>query len=149
MIQLVPEGADRFVVCTPFQFDDCDCLTIVLKAEDSAWVLSDEGNTYMRLTYDISERDLQRGTRQKIITNALDAYSVEDRDGELILRVDGDRFGDALYDYVQALLRISDVAYLTREQARSTFLDDFRAHLSEVVSEARREQRWSDASRTS
>ncbi|MBM3302107.1 MAG: DUF1828 domain-containing protein, partial [Deltaproteobacteria bacterium] len=99
-VRIVPEGDDRFRVFTPFLFEDGDHLAIVLTRHDGAWVLSDEGHTYMHLTYDLDEKDLQRGTRQKIISNALSAFRVEDRDGEMIVRVSEDRFGDALYSFV-------------------------------------------------
>ena len=145
-VRLEPEGEDRYRVLTPFQFDDRDHLAIVLKRTNGTWVLSDEGHTYMHLTYDISEKDLHRGTRSKVITNALDSFAVKDHEGELLLPVSDERYGDALYDFVQALLRITDVSYLSRERVRSTFLEDFRSFMSERVPEARRTFEWSDPS---
>ena len=52
--------------------------------------------------------------------------------------------GDALYSFVQALLKISDVSFLSRERVRSTFMDDFRTLLSEAVPEDRRNFDWND-----
>jgi len=49
-IHLVSEGMNRYQVFTPFQFEDGDHLVIVLKRENSHWLLSDEGHTYMHLT---------------------------------------------------------------------------------------------------
>jgi hypothetical protein len=115
-----------------------------LKRENGAWILSDEGHTYMHLTYDIDERDLQRGTRQKIITNALSVFSVQDREGELIVPIYNDLYGDALYSFIQALLRITDVSYLSRELIRSTFMEDFRTFMEETVPSNRREFDWYD-----
>ena len=97
MVRVIPDGKDRFCVFTPFMFDDGDHISIVLKKEQGGWVLSDEGHTYMHLTYDISAKKLLSGTRYQIISNALETFNVEDRFGELILRVKDDRFGDALY----------------------------------------------------
>ena len=146
-VRLSSEGMDRFRVLTPFLFDDGDHLSIVLKKEGSRWVLSDEAHTYMRLTYDVEESDLHRGTRQKIISNALSTFRVEDRDGELVLAVPDGLYGDALYSFVQALLKIADVSYLSRERVRSTFMEDFRVLLSEATPEARRDFDWSDPER--
>ena len=143
-VRLVAEGVGRFRVFTPFLFEDGDHLVIVLKKEGSTWVLSDEAHTYMHLTYDIDEKDFHRGTRQSIISNALSTFRIEDRDGELVLDVPDERFGDALYSFVQALLKISDVSYLSRERVRSAFMDDFRALVSEAVPEERRTFGWSD-----
>jgi len=141
-LRLASEGLDRYRVFTPFQFEDGDHLAIVFKREGSSWVLSDEGHTYMHLTYELDERDLHKGTREKIITNALSVFAVEDREGELVLRIEDERYGDALYNFVQALLKITDVTYLSRERVRSTFLEDFRALMEETVPESRRAFDW-------
>ncbi len=143
-IRLSGEGLDRFRVFTPFLFEDGDHLAIVLKRENSTWVLSDEGHTYMHLTYDLDERDLQRGTRQKVIANALSVFRIEDREGELLLRVADEQFGDALYSFIQALMKVTDVSFLSRQRVRSTFLDDFRAMIEASVPEERRAFDWSD-----
>lgn len=144
-LHLASEGIDRYQVFTPFLFEDGDHLAIVLKREQGRWILSDEGQTYMHLTYDLDEKDLQRGTRQKIITNALSAFSVNDRNGELTLGIQDDHYGDALYSFVQALLKISDVTYLSRDRVRSTFMEDFRTFMQERVPESRRRFDWYDA----
>ncbi len=143
-LRLVSEGIDRYRVFTPFMFEDGDHLAIVLKKEHDHWVLSDEGHTYMHLTYDLDEKDLQRGSRQKIITNALSAFDVKDRDGELVLPIQENHYGNALYNFVQALLKITDVTYLSRERVRSTFLEDFRAFMEEHIPENRRNFDWHD-----
>lgn len=146
-VRLVAEGMERYRVFTPFSFDDGDNLAIVLRKQEGRWVLSDEAHTYMHLTYDIKERDLQTGTRQKIISNALSSFQIEDRDGELLLHVPDERFGDALYSFVQAILKISDVSFLSRERVRSTFMEDFRTLLTEAVHEKRMVFRWHDPDR--
>lgn len=144
-LNLFAEGMDRYRVFTPFLFEDGDHLAIVLKRDNGRWVLSDEGHTYMHLTYDIDEKDLQRGTRQKIITNALSAFGVEDRNGELLIAIKEERYGDALYSYVQALLKITDISFLSRERVRSTFMEDFRVLMSETVPENRRQFDYRDS----
>lgn len=146
-VRLEQEGMERYRVFTPFLFEDGDHLAIVLRRENSKWVLSDEGHTYMHLTYDIDEKDLQKGNRQKIITNALSVFKVEDRDGELMIAIQEDRYGDALYSFAQALLRITDISYLSRERVRSTFMEDFRELMSETVAEPRRVFDWHDPQR--
>jgi hypothetical protein len=107
-IRISSEGVGRYRVFTPFHFDDGDLLSVVLKKEGKRWALSDEGNIYMRLSYDLEEKDLQKGTRQKIITNALSLSHVHDREGELIVFIEDDNYGDYLYTFIQALLKISD-----------------------------------------
>lgn len=141
-VSLHPEGVDRYRVFTPFVFDDGDHLGIVLKREHDAWILSDEAHTLMHLTYSIPESELQRGTRQKIIADALSAFRVQDREGELLIPIGDSEYGHALYSFIQAVLKISDVTFLTRERVRSTFMEDFRAFMVETVREERREFDW-------
>ena len=118
-IRLEAEGPNRFRVFTPFVFDDGDHLAIVLRKEGSGWVLSDEGHTYMHLARDIDEPDPRREKRQRIVSNALSRFGIEDRDGELILTVRDSRWADALYPFVQGLLRVAGAAYVFTEQVKS------------------------------
>lgn len=143
-VRIEKTGADRYRVLTPFRFDDGDHLSIYLRRAGDRWVLTDEGFTYMHLSYAVDIDDLARGTRQKVISNALASYSVSDCDGELILHVTADEYGHALYDFAQALLRISDVTILTHERARSTFLADFRTLLNGMVAPNRLAFDWKD-----
>lgn len=143
-IHLSSEGLNRFRVFTPFLFSDGDHLAIVMKQENGNWVLTDEGHTYMHLTYDIEERDLQKGNRKKIIDTALNYFSVEDHDGELMIRIAENQFGDALYTFIQALMKITDVSYLSREIIRSTFMDDFRELISQTAPSSRLDFDWHD-----
>lgn len=143
-VRLSSEGMHRYRVFTPFLFEDGDHLAVVLKREDGAWILSDEGHTYMHLTYDLDEKDLQKGSRQKIISNALSVFSVEDRAGELRMAIADQRFGDGLFSFVQALLKISDVSFLSRERVRSTFIEDFRSFIDAAVPHGRRSFDWHD-----
>jgi hypothetical protein len=146
-IYLVSEGLQRYRVANPFIFEDGDELVIILKLHNGRWMLSDEGHTFMHLTYFLDDKDLQRGTRQKIIENALSAFRVQERDGELILFIENNLFGDSLFSFVQALLKITDVTFLSRERVRSTFFEDFKQLLSENIDEQRRTFGWHDPHR--
>lgn len=146
-VRLLPEGEGRYRVFTPFRFDDGDHLAIVLKRESLGWTLSDEGHTYMRLTYDVDEADLLKGTRQQIIADTLGMFQVADRDGELALPVPEGRYGDALFSFIQALVKIADISYLSRERVSNTFREDFANLLSEIIPEERRSFRWHDPER--
>lgn len=143
-IRLREEGVDKFRVLTPFRYDDGDHLVVVLKQESNKWLLTDNGHTYMHLSYDLDEESLTTGTRQQIISKTLGSFSVNDVNGELRLIVENNQFGNALYDFVQALLRINDVTYLSRERVKSTFMEDFRVFIEERIPEDRRRFDWHD-----
>lgn len=146
-VRLVAEGTQRYRVLTPFLFDDGDHVSLLMRREDSRWVVADEANTFMRLTYDLEERAIQEGTRQKLIACALSSFGVENRGGELRTEVVDDGFAGAVLSMIQAILRVSDVSYLAREHVRSTFMDDFRSLLETSLPDERRDFDWHDPHR--
>lgn len=78
----------------------------------------------MRLTYDLSEKDLRRGSRRRVVADALSLFEIEDRDGEFVISVLGERYGDALFSFVQGISRVAGVALLSRERVSATFRED-------------------------
>ncbi len=143
-IRLSSEGMNRFRVFTPFLFGDGDHLVIALKHEGNNWTLTDEGHTYMHLTYEMDERDFLRGSRQLIINNTLSVFQVEDCEGELTLRIRDDSYGDALYSFIQALLKITDLSFLSRDRVHSTFMEDFHNFIEEKIPKNRYTFEWYD-----
>jgi hypothetical protein len=88
----------------------------VLKAIQERWLFSDEGHTLMHLSYEIDEKDLRKGGRAKIISDSLANFGIEDRNGEFLIPVLDDQFGNAFFNFVQGLLKISDISFLKRER---------------------------------
>lgn len=147
-ISVEQEGEARFRVLTPFRFEDGDHFGIFLKkAERDQWILTDEATTLMHLSYWLDETELASGNRRQIIEGALAGFSVENRDGELIIPVSEGRFGDALFNLIQALAKVTDVSFLSREVVRSTFIEDLRAFLQAHVAEDRLTFGWTDPER--
>lgn len=141
-VSLEAEGLDRFVVYTPFQFEDGDHYVVVLKRMGENWVLSDEGHTFMHLSY--SEVDLSTGTRAELISRTLLNHQVENDDGELRLVIPGRAFGDALFSFVQALGQVANTALWTREVVRSTFAEDFAAIIESTIPFGKAKPNYSD-----
>lgn len=135
-IALTQEGLSRFIVLNPFMFDDGDHLVVLLKGKEGKWLFTDEGHTFMHVSYD--DIDIDKGTRKKIIDNVLASYGIKNHEGELISEVPDNHFGDALYSYLQGLIKITDISYLSRERVRSTFMEDFRTFIEEKVPSDRR-----------
>jgi hypothetical protein len=132
-VRLLPEGIDRYRVFSPFTFSDGDHFSIVLKRDGLDWILSDEGHTMMHLSYRMEYRDIMQGNRGEIISDLLSMYGIEDRGGEFIHVVPGEQYGDALFQMVQGLLRISDISFLSRELVRSTFREDVFAYIESLT----------------
>ena len=119
-IRLLQEGVDRFRIFTPFHFDDGDMFAVVLKKAGDRWIISDEGHTFMHLSYILDIDSLEKGTRAKIICTTLNVSGVQEKDGVLLSYVNEENMGNVFYSYIQALIHITDVNYLSRERVKST-----------------------------
>ena len=143
-IDVEPEGLTRFVVHTPFMFDDGDHFVIIMKKSADHWILTDEGHTFMHMSY--GEIDVSHGIRKSIIDQTLLNFNVVNESGEFCLEVPERAFGDALFSFIQALVKISDTAYWTRERVRSTFAEDFHHLLEDRIPSERRVFDYTDPS---
>jgi hypothetical protein len=132
-ISLLEEGVNRYRVFTPFGFDDGDHFSIVLKRDQEKYIFTDEAHTIMHMSYDMDVASLKKGNRQKIITNTITNFGLEENDGELLIRVDKENFGNSFYNFIQALVKITDISYLSKEMVRSTFYEDFKSFIGETV----------------
>ena len=142
-IALESAGLDRYVIHTPFQFDDGDHYVIVLRREGNAWLLTDEAHTFMHLSY--GDVDVSQGGRGRLVDDALTTYGLERRSSELLITVPEGRFGDALFSMIQGLDRITSAALWTRDRVRSTFREDFRAMMEQTVPADRLSFDYNDA----
>ncbi|MCY4001245.1 MAG: DUF1828 domain-containing protein [Bacteroidetes bacterium] len=143
-IRVQQQGINRFLVFTPFKFDDGDHFVIVLRLDSDRAILTDEAHTYMHLSYWFDQQDLLMDRFESVIENTLSDYGIQDIDGELILEVPDHQYGDALYTFVQVLLKLSDASYLVYEYVRSQFMDDFRSLIIETVAPNRFIFDWND-----
>ena len=143
-IQLHSEGVDRYRVFTPFRFDDGDHLVVVFKKSGGRWVLTDEAHTFMHLTYDVDEKDLMQGTRQKIISDALSAFHIEDRNGELVIPITDNRYGDSLFSFIQGILQITNVIWASKEKIHSLFMEHFKELIKDLIPQEKRIFDWHD-----
>ena len=130
-IEIEQKGLDRYIIHTPFAFDDGDHYVVLLKREANQWLFTDEGHTFMHLSYE--GVDLLKGQRGELVKESLAASGLENRSGELVLKVPNEQFGDALFSYLQVLGHIQNTSLWTREQVRSTFRDDFQTLMRESV----------------
>ena len=90
----------------------------------------------MHLSYELREKEYEAGNRRKIIDEVLTSYQIENMDGELVLSIPQGRYGDALFTFVQAITRITDMTFLDRATVKSTFREDFNRLVSEKAGEA-------------
>lgn len=129
-IEIISEGKDRFVIDTPFTFEDGDILNTILKKNGAGWYFTDEGHTFMHLSYD--DLDFERGKRKEIIDSILKTHYLENDNGELKCPVEGNFFGDAFYTFIQGLIKVTDIAFTRRERILSLFYEEFQGCLRDM-----------------
>lgn len=122
---------NRVIVNTPFIFEDGDVIKVVLKKEGDKWYFTDEGHTFMHLSYD--DLDLTQNTRKEIIDKILIMHDILNHKGELSVKVENDLFGDALFNFLQGLNRMSDLSFTKKEHVKSLFLSEFADFLKSLL----------------
>lgn len=134
-VEIEKEGMDRYLIHTPFTFDDGDVFKIILKDfEKETPFLTDEGHTLMHLSY--KDVEVESGTRSELFSNILNRHSIVNNDGEMRLYIiDRETVGDAVFSFLQGISNISDLDFLKRERIRSMFYEDARKFLAEKLSE--------------
>ena len=136
-VRLHEEGVNRYRVFTPFTFDDGDGFSIVLRKNGDGWLLSDEGHTFMHMSYEMDMAALEKGNRAELLDSVLNNFGISESDGSLELRFNPEDAGNALYTYLQALTKITDLSYLNREIVKSTFIEDFKQTLETDLPDGR------------
>ena len=147
-IRLIPEGVNRYRISTPFHFDDGDHFVIALRTDENGnWIITDEGHTYMHMSYHLDLPSLEKGSRNECIEGALERYRVTEKEGQIFAQIDElTNAGNVFYNFIQCLINITDVSYLSRERVASTFMDDFKEFISETVNPERFKFDYNDAS---
>ncbi len=144
-VTLFEQGKDRYRVLTPFAFPDGDRFCPILMKTGSKWSFTDDGSTFMRITYRINDDSILAGTRGKVIEQAIQSFGLSNTGGVLSIPVTDADFGSALYGFTQAILRISDVALWNKHNPKSSFAEEFKKTIKEAVAAQNEYQfNWSD-----
>ena len=130
-IKLLKRGINDYIVDVPFYFDDGDALKIILKSNaDGTWNLSDEGHTLMYLSYN-NFKISTNSQRRKLFDKILLTHLIKDNDCCLTMeRINSDEVANAVFSFVQGLIRVSDLTYWKKETVKSAFWDNFKSMLS-------------------
>lgn len=134
-ISLKEKGVGRYIIKNPFIFEDGDNLVMILSFDkkESKWKITDEGHTFQHISYFMDDKDFSKGTREEIIENTKKMFNVLEEEGELHLFIENQDFGNSLYNFVQCLLKITDITFLERERVKSTFFEDFREAMTRIA----------------
>lgn len=122
-------GIGEYSVHTNMYYDDGDEFHIVMKEVDEGYVLTDEGHTMMWLSY---EGYNFTDVRKKLLSGIISQNNVSFDDERINVSVDSpSKVGPALLSLIQAVMQISNLRYLSRNNVASTFLEDIRTAFKE------------------
>ena len=110
-VYLEPDSEGGYYVITSITFGDGDGPVISLRKKGPSWTLSDQGNTMMRLSYRLNDKERQDPERLRKMDGAMKLGGVIESKGELLRHVEGTNYAEALFDFVHALLRIDELGY--------------------------------------
>ena len=103
------EDGSRYIA-TPFVYGDGDGPVIALKQHGAGWMLSDEGNTMMRLSWQLAEGAVETRECQEKIADALAVSQAVEKNGRIFLPLKGPNYSDAVFDFVHTLLLMDELS---------------------------------------
>lgn len=131
-----PDGV--LMLDTPFTFPDGDHYPIYVSMEqDGSIVLGDRGHTLMHISYEHDVDALFDGTRAALREQIVSDFDVQEENGAFSVRARLEGIAEAAFRLGQALTRIYDLTFLSRERSESTFYEDFHGMLISLFDETR------------
>jgi len=120
----------------PFYFADGDPYQIYIKEMPSAIIrLTDMGHSMMHLSYDNEIDKFREGTRVRIFDQIKAENSIDEDNGEFYIETSIENLGFNIFRLGQALTKISDLTFLNRVRAESTFYEDLQEQLFKIIGE--------------
>ena len=130
----VAQDGDALRLSMPLLEPDGDYVTVWLRQTMGGWRLEDSGTTLMRVSYEADTAGLMRGPRRVLLDRMLAEYGARIADdGQIVSEADESSLGTALLRYGQAVLRANDLKSWSRPRVASTFFDDLKSRLTDIV----------------
>ena len=121
---------------TPFTFPDGDHFPIYLaETQTGGVVLSDRGHTLMHMSYEHDVDTLYDGTRSVLREQIVLENGIQEDEGVFWAETSPDQIADTLIRFGQTLTKIYDLTFLSRERVSSTFYEDLKCVLLEMIDE--------------
>ena len=127
---------DILMMESPFTFPDGDHFPIYLSETTAGGVkLSDRGHTLMHVSYehevDLFYESARASRREQIVREC----GIEEDEGIFWIETPPDQVAAALFRLGQALTKIYDLTFMSRERASSTFYEDLRGLIATILDE--------------
>jgi ribosomal protein S8 len=135
-IKLRTKNENLILVETPFYFADGDPYQIYIKEMPGGIIrLSDMGHTMMHLSYENNVDKFREGTREKLLEQIKSENFVSENEGEFYVETTIEKLVPNLFHLSQALTKINDLTFLNRARAESTFYEDLKEQVLNIVEE--------------
>ncbi len=133
-VALLPKNDELIIVQSPFYFSDGDPYQIYIKEMPGGILrLTDMGHTMMHLSYENDLDKFRNGTRGSIFDQVLSEFSISEEGGEFYIDTTIEDLARGVFSLGQTLTKITDLTFLNRARAESTFYDDLRETLLKVI----------------
>ena len=127
---------DVLMLESPFTFPDGDHYPIYLSETPGGGVrLSDRGHTLMHVSYEHDVDSFHEGARASLREQIVRESGIDEEDGIFSLETPPDQVATALFRFGQALTKIHDLTFLSRDRVASTFYEDLRGLLFTMLDE--------------
>ncbi len=123
-------------ISLPLSGRDGDQVVAYATQMTGGWRVSDMGSTLMRLSYENDLSKLLTGARQKLFSSVLAESGLQEHDGEIFTEVPADALTGGLFTLGQGVIRLEDLGLWTQNRVESTFYDDLRAIIADIVPDA-------------
>ncbi len=133
-VNIYPKENNSFFIETPFAFNDGDTYSIYLQQLPSGgFRITDYGHTLMHLSYENDIDKFYKGTRNKIFEQIISEMNLEEKEGVFYMDTSKEDIGSTLFRFGQAITKIHDITFLNRFRVESTFYDDLKEFLFNIV----------------
>lgn len=135
-ITVTQKNDDLIRVETPFLFPDGDPYQIYIRVESAGvYRLTDAGHTFMQLSYLQDYDTLRKGNREQLLSQIKLETGLKEDEGEFYIETSPENLSLDLFRFGQALTKIYDLTFLNRSRVESTFYEDLRSRVYNIVEE--------------
>ena len=135
-VRIHRRGDDVLMMESPFAFPDGDHFPIYLSETVGGGVkLSDRGHTLMHASYEHDVELFYEGARASLREQIVRESGIEEKEGIFSIETPPDQVAGALFKFGQALTKIHDLTFLSRERVTSTFYEDLRRLVFTILDE--------------
>ena len=135
-IRIHRRSDDVLMLESPFTFPDGDHFPIYVSETASGGILlSDRGHTLMHVSYDHDVDSFYEGARAAFREQIVRESGIEEDRGIFSVETPPDQLASTLFWFAQALTKIHDLTFLSRDRVSSTFYEDLRTILFTLLNE--------------